>query len=262
MKYSIGIDIGGTKTACGLVDARGKLRKKIIFKTGRSRAEILKRLVNSIELLMEGVKKDVVGIGVGVPGTINPKNGKTDNLPNLGALENVDLVKILKKKFKKKVLMENDGSCAAVGEYKFGVCKNVKSLFVVTLGTGIGGGAVIDGKVYAGRGNAPEPGHMLLGKIEWEDLASGRALDKLLKKKGSRAYNEYAFNLGVGLSNIIKLYDPEVIVLTGGVVGSKDKFLNKAINVAKKNTFFKIGQIVPSNFPEDVGVIGAASLVF
>jgi len=262
MKYAIGIDIGGTKTACGLVDSKGVLRKKIIFKTGKKKRDIIKRLLETISLLMEGVKSDIKGIGVGVPGVIEEKDGRISRLPNLWALNGVKLKEIIQKKFNKKVVMMNDGVCTALGEYKFGVGRKTRSLFVVTLGTGIGGGMIINGEIYTGNGNAPEPGHMLLGKIEWEELASGKALERLLKKNKRKAFDIYSYNLGIGLSNIVKLYDPEIIVLTGGVIGSKEKFLNKAIAVAKKNTFFPIGKIVSSNFPEDVGVIGAASLIF
>jgi len=261
MRYAIGIDIGGTNTSLGLVSSAGAVRKKITYKTSKLKNKFLTQLIEGISLLIEGVKKDVEGIGVGIPGTIDPKTGKISKLPNLKPLNGLDLVKVLKKKFRKKVLMLNDGSCAAIGEYKFGVGCKAKSLFVLTLGTGIGGGVIIDGKIYSGRGNAPEPGPMLLGNKEWEELASGRALEKLLKNK-RLAYEEYAYRLGIGLSNVIKLYDPEIIVFTGRVVRSQDKFLKKAINVAKKNTFFPIGEIVVSNFPEEVGIIGAASLLF
>lgn len=262
MKYSIGVDIGGTKTACGLVDSKGRLRKKVVYKTGRTKSEALKRINDGISLLLEGVSNDVIGIGVGIPGVVDVKTGKISKLPNLKILNGVDLVKILKKKFRKKVSMMNDANCSALGEYKFGVGCGAKSLFVVTLGTGIGGGVVIDGKIYSGRGNASEPGHMILEKgKEFEDVASGKVLNKLIKKKGKRAYDEYAHALGIGLSNIIKLYDPQVIVISGGVASNCNMFLNKAIAVARKNTFFPIGKIVVSNFPKDVGVIGAASLL-
>ncbi|MFC1685769.1 ROK family protein [Nanoarchaeota archaeon] len=261
MKYSIGVDIGGTKIACGLVDSKGNLRKKVLYKTGKIKKEALNRIKKAVSLLLEGVRDDVKGIGVGIPGTIS-KTGKLDDLPNLRILEGTDLVGFLKKSFKKKVIMENDASCAALGEYKFGVGRGVKNLYVVTLGTGVGGGVIIDGKLYTGRGNASEPGHMLIGKQEWEDVCSGKALSKFLKKGEKRGYEDYSYYLGIGLSNIIKLYDPELIVLTGGVTIRKDYFLKKAIKVAKQNTFFPICEIKASNFPEDIGIIGAAALIF
>lgn len=260
MKYGVGIDVGGTKIACALINNKGNIRKKIIFHTARTKGKVLKQIIKGVSLLLEGVKKDVVGIGIGIPGVKDSK-GRIYRLPNLKILNGVDLVGVLKKKFNKRVVMENDASCAALGEYKFGVGKDVKTLFVVTLGTGIGGGFVLNGKLYTGRGNAPEPGHMLIGKKEWETVASGRAFIESFKKKGKKSYGEYANHLGIGLSNIAKLYDPEVIVLTGGAVKSKNCFLKKAINVAEKNTFFKIGKIVASRFPENAGIIGAASLV-
>ena len=113
MKYGIGIDIGGTKISCALVDKKGSVHKKIIFHTAKNKQKIVNQIVEGISLLLEGDKSSVLGIGVGIPGVVDPKNGKIAKLPNLNYLNGLDLIKILKKKFRKKVLMQNDASCAA-----------------------------------------------------------------------------------------------------------------------------------------------------
>lgn len=189
--YYIGVDLGGTKIAAGLVTEEGKLISKKSIPTLRQRnyQEILKDMAN---LCLEIIKdnnlsvKDIHSIGVGSPGLPDPENGILVYNNNLN-FKNVPIRAELQKYIDLPVYLENDANCAALGEAVAGAAKEFKSSITVTLGTGIGGGIILDGKIYSGSFNAGgEIGHHVIvadgeqctcgRKGCWEVYASATAL--------------------------------------------------------------------------------------
>ena len=170
----IAIDFGGTNLRTALVK-NNKIIKIIKRKTPKTKPALLKELVNTINELMT---KQVKGIGVGSPGPL--KDGVIINPPNI-SLKNFNLKSFLQKKFKKPVEIENDAKCAALAEFHLGVKK--KNFFILTLGTGIGGGVFIDGKLFQEKDIGSELGWIYLEKNHsFESLAASKSLKKLTKK--------------------------------------------------------------------------------
>jgi len=162
-KYAIGVDIGGTNIKIGIVTSTGKILKKITFRTEADKGPktIIRKIISAIEELTTGSKYKINGIGIGCPGVVIPGKGIVENPPNLPGWKKVNLKKIINKEFKKNVFVDNDANAAAIGELTFGNGKNYKSFIMVTLGTGVGGGIIINKKIYHGDfGAAGEIGHI------------------------------------------------------------------------------------------------------
>ncbi|HXK44961.1 MAG TPA: ROK family protein [bacterium] len=160
MKTAIGIDLGGTYIKYGLVDEAGNIVKKGVLPT---KAEKGSRdvVIEQISLAIRDVWDDSVeGIGIGTPGVVD-NNGAVYESPNLPDWHNFNVKEIFEKKFNKKVVVENDANSIAWGEYLFGAGKGTRTIVCLTLGTGLGGGVVINGKLLRGAiYSAAELGHM------------------------------------------------------------------------------------------------------
>ncbi len=139
MTYRIGVDVGGTKISAGLVQ-RNRILKKIKVKTAKSKALVIKQILNLVSLLKGGVK--VERIGIGVPSPVLHEKGIVVNAPNMPGFSNVYLKEMVEGKMHIRTLVENDAKCAALAESRFCICKN---LICLTIGTGLGGGIIIDG---------------------------------------------------------------------------------------------------------------------
>jgi glucokinase len=164
-KFAVGVDLGGTNIKIGIVSEGGKIYKKISLKTNASKGskEVVKNIKNGIKQILTGNKFKISGIGIGSPGVVNIENGTVENPPNFPGWTKVNLVKILQKEFKHKIHVENDANVAALGEMIFGAGKKHNSFIMVTLGTGVGGGIVIDKKIFHGEfGAAGEIGHVTI----------------------------------------------------------------------------------------------------
>jgi len=167
MKYYIGIDLGGTNIAAGVVNENNEIVAKTSVKTGSGRpvnlivddmANVAKSAAESIGLTLD----EVEWVGVGAPGTANKATGIIEYSNNLG-WHDVPLVKMLEERTGKKVYIENDANAAAYGEYVAGAAKNADSSVMVTLGTGVGGGIVLNNKIYTGFNFAgAELGHSVI----------------------------------------------------------------------------------------------------
>jgi len=169
-KYSIGVDLGGTNIVSVIVNYQGKIvnRLKVPTLTERGKEATIKRIIEAIhENIVQSTiaLDDIIGIGIGAPGPLDIKRGIINFAPNLPGWIDVPLKKKLENEFNMKVILENDANAAAWGERCFGAGQGVNNLVCFTLGTGIGGGIIIDGKIYHGNNyGAAELGHMTVNK--------------------------------------------------------------------------------------------------
>jgi glucokinase len=163
IKYAIGVDLGGTSIKMGVVSNEGKIKTKLSLPTKAKRGPefVIKQIVYGIKELEKKSKVKIEGVGIGSPGSIIQKKGTVENPPNLPGWKKVHLGKLVSKATGLNVTVDNDANAAAIGEMIYGAGKNMNSFIMVTLGTGVGGGIIIDRKIYRGeRGAAGEIGHI------------------------------------------------------------------------------------------------------
>lgn len=195
--YYVGIDLGGTNIVAGVVDEKYNLITKASCKTNAPRPEaelcddmaaVTRKAVEQAGLTMD----DIAWVGIGAPGPVNSKTGIVEFLANLG-YHNWNVAQMMTERLNKKVMVENDANAAAYGEYLAGAAKGAKNAVAVTLGTGVGGGIIIDGKIYSGSNYAgAELGHMVIEyngrkcgcgrKGCWEAYASASGLIQMTKE--------------------------------------------------------------------------------
>lgn len=208
--YRLGIDLGGTNIVAGVVDKKYKIVAKSSCKTAVPRpeseicdsmAEVAKKAVEKAKLTMD----DIESVGIGVPGAVNPKTGVIEYSANL-FFHNWEVVEMMEERLGKKVHIENDANAAALGEYLAGSAKGARNAVAITLGTGVGGGIIIDGKIYSGSNFAgAELGHMVIVKDGkecacgrrgcWETYASATGLINLTKQKILSEKLEFSYML-------------------------------------------------------------------
>lgn len=208
--YRLGIDLGGTNIVAGVVDKKYKIVAKASCKTAVPRpeseicdsmAEVAKKAVEKAKLTMD----DIESVGIGVPGAVNPKTGVIEYSANL-FFHNWEVVEMMEERLGKKVHIENDANAAALGEYLSGSAKGARNAVAITLGTGVGGGIIVDGKIYSGSNFAgAELGHMVIVKDGkecacgrrgcWETYASATGLINLTKQKILSEKLEFSYML-------------------------------------------------------------------
>jgi len=168
MAFAIGIDLGGTYTKLALVSTNGRIshRAKLSTTAYGTRAELIAEIVLEVKAILKEARlspKDLLGVGIGVPGLVDFERGLVYNLTNVRGWKNTPLKRILEAKLKVPVLVDNDVNVMALGECRFGAGKGSRDLVCVTLGTGVGGGIIVDGELYRGSTySAGEVGHMPL----------------------------------------------------------------------------------------------------
>ena len=313
--YTIGVDLGGTNIAAGLCDENLKMIDKISVKTGaeRSAGEIVADMASVSRRLIEKNRlqlSDIEYVGILVPGTINPVEGAVECTPNLpfSGLK-------LRDEFKKhlpieKVLLENDANAAALGEALAGAGRGARSLIMITLGTGVGGGVILDGKIFTGGLNShgAELGHTVIvaggrpcgcGRRGcWEAYSSATALknmtaerlaalaesgiytdmakaDKISArtafnaakagdKEAQRLVDEYINYLAVGVTNMINIFQPEVILIGGGISGEGDNLIRPLSAIVDREQYTRDREVktkvLVAGLGNDAGIIGAAAL--
>jgi glucokinase len=285
MKYTIGVDLGGTHIKAGLVKDK-KVVKRVLFKTNSStKQDILKGITDAIEKVKI---KPVQGIGIGVPGIIDYKKGEAIKLTNL-PIKNFKIKKFFEKKFKVPVFLDNDASCFVLGEALYGSGKNKDVVIGLTLGTGVGGGVVINKKIFHGLFNAGELGHMSIkhdgikcicgnfGCIEQYagkhgimrsakklNVKNTRDIYKLAlkgNKEAIRVFEKTGFYLGVAITNLIAAFDPDVIVIGGGISNSWEFFSKSMIQTVDQRSFVNKKPRIVKRKLKDSAILGAASLV-
>lgn len=303
--YYIGIDLGGTNIAAGIVDENRKIictdSKPTLSE--RHYTEIVKDMAALCTELIEkaGLSvSDIAGIGIGSPGTIDNKNGVVVYANNLGWYD-IPLAAELKKYIDVPINIENDANAAAYGE--FVECGgDVDSFVAITLGTGVGGGVIIDRKIYRGfNGAGGELGHTVLihggehctcgNDGCWEAYASVTALIRQTKaaiaahpetvmakdekvsgrtafnaakagdKIGQQVVDKYIEYVASGITNIINIFQPNILVIGGGISKEGDYLLNPIKEYAKKHSYCKAVEqtnIRIATLMNDAGIIGAA----
>ena len=170
-KFAIGVDLGGTNIVSAIVNYQGEIvnRLKVPTLAERGKEATIKRIIETIHKNIAQsttiAPGDIIGIGIGAPGPLNIKKGIINFAPNLSGWRDVPLKKILEDELNMKIVLENDANAAAWGERCFGAGQGINNLVCFTLGTGIGGGIIIDGKIYHGNNcGAGELGHMTVNK--------------------------------------------------------------------------------------------------
>ena len=278
----LGIDVGGTFIKLYWEDGKEKL------KTPKSKEELL-RLLTSI-LRRHSPEK----VGLAIAGIIDKRELKLLESPNLPLLKGLNL-KRLTESFKGELHLFNDATAAAYGEYKAGSGRGSKGLVCITLGTGLGGGAVIEGRPVEGvRGSALEPGHTCIDIEGWEcscgrrgcleAYASSYGLERhyrelwgkklkaaeIVKRaatgdgRAAKALERLAFYLSVGVVNLIHIFNPDRVVITGGTVARYPNLVKLTEKMVKERGFKGLTEgvkILPGELSDYSGAVGAYLLL-
>jgi len=295
-----GVDIGGTKIAVGMVDNDGRVRSRFESATSADLgyAKALERTAQMLRDASANAQAEITGIGIGSTGPIDPFSGEIGEVNFFPTWKGENPVKDLERIFHVSVAIENDGDAAALGEASWGAGKNRPRLIYVTIGTGIGVGVILDGKIYRGVAQAhPEIGHVLVDPSGpkcwcgfhgcWESLAAGPAmvawfqqnapadypnLSELTAKRicelargkdawAMRAVEHEGRYLGYGVANLVTTFVPDVIVLGGSVMKSADLFLGKMREIVASSCAFvpyEKTELALASLGEDANLIGAA----
>jgi glucokinase len=286
----IGIDLGGTKIAGVLATPSGKVLMDVQIPTEarKGKKRVIENIKKAVHTLKESHKVKIKAIGIGAPGPILYEKGIVIEAPNLPGWKRVTLKKTLEKEFRVPVFVDNDANCAALAEAWFGAGKFVRHFVYMTISTGIGGGIIINKRLYRGAiGSAGEFGHMTIdvngpkcgcgnhGCLE--SLASGSALRKKTgmdaislelaarqgNKKANKAIAEIAHYLAIGIANLVNIFNPEMVVIGGGLSNMREllidpirkEYKNYALTLPAKSV-----RIVRAKLGTKAGVLGAAAL--
>lgn len=299
-KLIIGVDLGGTNLKLALIDLKYKIRYKEVFSTKNflTKESLIAATIDSINNIIKYQRlkrKGILGIGLGLPGPIDMQQGIVHFFPNIPGWKEVNLKKILEKRLGLPVFLDNDANLMSLAEFRMGAARGCKNAICLTLGTGVGAGIIINGKLYRGSSFASgEIGHIPLNEkgprcncrgiacletyignkriikearglfkrdISLEEL-SQLARDK--NKKAITIWSRVGSHLGVALSGIVNLLNPDLIVIGGGVAGAgkvlfarvRETIWKRAMSVQAKQV-----KVVKAQLGNDAGLLGAAILV-
>ncbi len=316
--YNLGIDLGGMSVKVGVVDENYAIIGKAAVPTNspnkppRQADDIMDDIASACKLAIENAGVDVSevsNIGIGCPGSVNCKTGMLEFSGNLG-IKNYPLAAKLEERLDRKVYVENDANAAAFGESLDGAAKGAENAVCITLGTGVGGGIIIGGKIYSGSNYAGgELGHMVIvadgryctcGRHGcWEAYASASALIyqtqvkmlndrnsemwrltegdlcnvngrtafdayRLGDKAGSEVVDQYIYYIACGITNVINIFQPDVVCIGGGVSKEGDTLTAPLMRYVNRDRFgknlAKQTEVVVATLGNDAGIIGAANL--
>ena len=319
-KWVIGVDLGGTNIVVGVLPIDGGSGEVLALKSEPTEAQRgAKYVVDKIVLLIEearaevvsqfgGSRSDFAGLGIGSPGPLNRATGTVINTPNLG-WRNFPLRDLVSNAVNLPAVLDNDANCATYGEWWLGAGRNVDTLIGITLGTGIGGGIVLNGEIFHGVSDAAgEIGHatieangrkckcgnygcleayasgpaiaaravegieagtesmltdLVQGKLE--DITAATVYEAVVlgDPYANEVMRETAKFLGAGIANIINIFNPEMVVVAGGVTKAGDHLFVPLRAEIRRRAFksaLDACQICPAQLPGTAGVIGAAGV--
>lgn len=305
-QFYIGVDLGGTKIYTAICNELGEIFNEEVIATevDKGPEQIVDKIINSIKKVSKNIKaEEVKAIGIGSPGPLNIKEGLIVSPPNL-PIRNFNIVDKIKSEFKLPTFLDNDANAATLGEYIFGAGKGTENMIYITASTGVGGGAILNGKIYRGStSNALEIGHTTIsrdGRVCGcgnrgcvESMSSGIYIEKMandlmgeekettLKNyekitakevfteaaKGDQVSNyilsETLSYLGMAVANCANIFDPDKIIIGGGITKGGSIVLDK-INEEVKNRslepIYKNCKIEKAQLGDRAGVIGAVAL--
>jgi glucokinase len=298
----LGLDIGGTKLAAGVVDRKGGVHSFLVepSRAGEGPGPTLERL---FELGRRAVEESgiawpaIEAVGIGCGGPLDSERGILIAPPHLPGWRDVPVRDLAERAFGLPTTLENDATAAAAGEHRWGAGAGASNMVYLTISTGVGGGVVIDGSLYRGAsGNGGELGHVT---IDWngrpcrgcgrrgclEAYVSGTSIAERAVEAGlpfstaaevseaARAgdpgavalWDETVEALACGLTSIVNLFEPELVVLGGGVTRSRELLLDPVRAAVRAGAMRPAGDavdVVLSPFGDRVGVVGAAAIVY
>jgi glucokinase len=292
---TIGIDVGGTKMLAGVVERDGTVVRTERRPTPtESTEEFLRGLVDMVDVLRDD---SVAAVGIGIPSTVDQRSGSSVFAPHI-PLEGVPIRERGEERFGIPVAVDNDANAATVAEWTVGAGKGTSHMVLITLGTGLGGGLILDDRLYRGStGAAAELGHLVLefdgpecrgrctGRGHFERFVSGPAADEVAKSvlgdgSGSRelvqaarggdaaaagALAEMGRRLGAGIASIVNVFDPELVVIGGGFADALDVLLPSALETLKRDALppgRDTVRVVPAELGEEAGMVGAGLIGF
>ena len=312
---AIGIDFGGTFIKMGLVDGRGKIDRRLSLEVRKdiSQPRLFEKICEGIASLRQGTgggQKTLLGIGMGLPGLIDTETGLVHFLTNVPGWRNLPFAQKMRRRMRLPVFIDNDVNLMTLGEVTFGAAKGLRHIICLTLGTGVGGGLILDGALYRGASlSAGEIGHMPVSRegppcpcgsygcleryvgneaivaAAKRRLRRGESsiLPKLLNgdlrrmtpetlhqaaRRGDRlsrrVWEEVGEWVGLALAGLVNTFNPEKIVIGGGVSNAGSFLLNpirRAIRERALETPAKRVTIVRAALGNDAGIIGASVLV-
>lgn len=310
----VGIDIGGAFVRIGLVDVHQKLLAEAVIPTGAVRCKEMQETASDVmgetaEAVIERIGKQAlalleeqgisidqcVGVGIGVPGTIDRKRGIVRYSNNI-KWRQVPLARLMGEYLPLPIQVANDADCAALGEAVAGAGRECQDVIMITLGTGVGGGIILDGEIHEGKGiGGSELGHMVIAENGepctcgrrgcLEAYASASALMRNAKKVSGKdmapeeifaeakegdeklreVVGQYIRRLGVGIVNIVNIFRPQLVLLGGGASVWGEELLEPLRGMAREGCFGgadgELPEIETASLGNQAGIIGAASLI-
>lgn len=312
-KFIIGIDLGGTniKAAVFNLDLQLMVEVRGPTQANKGPVHVINNINQIIEEMLESLNitdESIYCMGLGIPGLLDPKQGISFFSPNFPGWENIHVVNELNKRFTFPIFIDNDVRVNLYGEWRFGAGLNIKNLILITLGTGLGSGIVVDGNVlYGATSSAGEIGHMNMyrqgrpckcgssgclgryvsasGMVNTfiEKLKEGRKsiveewinhdINNIQARMVSEAYDlnddlsievmhETGQILGFGLANVINLFNPEIIIVGGGMSYAGDRLLNTVRETIRDHSLkisSQVCKVVQAKLGDCAGMIGAAT---
>jgi len=291
----IGVDLGGTKILAGIVDRAGAVgRRRETPTPTTSQSELLGALEAAVaELLEDGIG----AIGLGIPSTIDQRSGRAVSSVNI-PLADLDLRTWMRERFGLPVGIDNDANAATLAEWAHGAGRGTQHMVMLTLGTGVGGGLILDGRPYRGAiGAGAELGHMVIdldgppcqgsctGRGHLESLASGRAatiaaqevfgpavdahrLVRLAQEGDSAAVEllaTFGHRLGVAIGSLVNIFNPELVVIGGGFAAAGDFLLGPAREAIQREALHPardLVRVVRAELGTAAGLVGAGLVAF